>query len=199
MLQIFRVIIYLLFITTLLIFNGCAASYKGTPIFGEFIIDSNTVQIPIEEFETLKSHDYFDYCYSGFGQLTRCGRMSRGIYNIEHTFTKVLYNPKDSLLYIEGKLYQEGEPYKKGQIIMGILPEIKEGQYPNEKIDIYYNYLVHEDGEFKATLALWSNLKLSMIIAPREDYTKNGDFKGTPLTPITVYEVYKILEKYKSK
>lgn len=111
-------------------------------------------------------------------------------------FSKILYDPADSTLFIEGILYdyESKGPINNAQIIIGKLPEVNKDT-ASAKIDLQFNYLIHKGGKFSTAFDLRKDYQ--MIFATSDSYTEEGEFMGAWVATIEAYDVYKLNELYR--
>lgn len=179
-----------------LLLSGCASTkYVHVNEIKERILKSPTaIAISPEEFDKVKSTYNGPKEYCGMGFLGRVVGELLGV--VDPVFSKILYDPADSSLFIEGVVYEHSKkPNDYAQIIFGKLPEGKKDT-SWARIDIFYNYLIPKDGKFSTAFKLEKDYQL--IFANRDTYYEDGEFAGAWVATIEAYDISKLKELYKS-
>lgn len=190
--------ILLLFIASsiYLLLNGCASQkYVYVNPIKEHILKSPTaIAISPEEFGKLNSKYDGPAVYGGLGSLWNI--QWRGMGLVDPVFEKILYDPADSSLYIEGVVYEYSKkPIGSAQIILGKLPEVKKDTY-EAKIDIILNYVIRKGGKFSTAFLLRRDYQI--IFAPGDNYSDDGEYMEPWGAFIKAYDAYKLNELYRS-
>jgi hypothetical protein len=175
---------------------GCAGTEITNPLMIDILKSQTALKVRSETIETL-TEEYSLYSYSGFGNIT----LRFGSNRIIPEFEKILYDPSDSVLFMQGTVYIEKQKqtnnnsitvkdiYPNTQIIVGNIIKLPENYDDEGKINIHYNYLVGRNGKF--SLALKVNKQRSIIFAPREEYEGNGEYDYTPIYSVNIYDICK--------
>lgn len=185
-----RIFILSLFLGILI---GCSG--YSTNVFELISRDSSIVSISPEEFDILRNLENSMCSYMGNGQIGKL-RSSRVDF-LEPKYEAILYNPKDSILYIRGILNSSNKPFPCGQIIIGWLPNMPVASNVG-KIHMLYNYVIPENGRFSVAIPIDED-SLQIVFASRDMYTEQGEYEYTPFAFIKTYDVYKLRDMYKAK
>lgn len=182
--------IFILFLF-LSILTGCSGYHT---IVSELISrDSSIVRISPEEFESLHNLENSMCSYMGNGQIGKL-RSSRVDF-LEPKFEAILYNPKDSIVYIRGILNSSNKPFSSGQIIIGWLPNMSSTSNVG-KIHMLYDYVIPGNGKFSVAIPIDDD-SLQIVFASRDMYTEEGEYEYTPFAFIKTYDVYKLRDMHR--
>lgn len=143
--------------------------------------------------EIFNSYESNDWSYLGYGRVFNI-RRGPGARAFEVIFEKILFNYSDSSLIIKGKLVDvfKNNSINHLQIVLVRLNnDIK--YWDDPKYLEYESYLINEEGTFEAEFKI-INGESKIIFGEQPSHDEKGNYSGTMINSMSVYDVFKLLE-----
>lgn len=183
----------ILFIAATLTCIGGSLSKNSPSYFWKNENPKSLITITADDFENLNDSEcsLCNYTHRNY----KGSRYSSSVYFLSPNFSKILYNPNNSLLYIEGTLFAGEKPFSAGQIITARYSDRPKDSTCIKFIDIVK---LGKDGKFEATISISDSLQL--MFAPQETYDLRAKkIMTTPIIFMRAYDIYKLPDMYKLK